>query len=184
MSGKDDIAKRKEIGDRIIDIRKKKHISQTKLAKYTNISNSTICSYEKGRDNIGIDNFVKIAEALDVSLDELYYGDREISSAKYASSTGEKIITCVELLSKEKIFAYSYDNHSNIDNIEICKFKRPIAKFISALNNVKDIEKAKLDINDYLEQSRKTAIFEIEATNNKNEPVVAHYGRNGKATLL
>jgi len=58
-------------GKRIIDIRKEKNMSQDQLAKILGATSTTIGRYERDEVKPSIDVAVKIAEALEVSLDYL-----------------------------------------------------------------------------------------------------------------
>ena len=51
--------------------RKQKRLSQATLAKKLNYGHMTIANYESGRNEPSIDDLIKIAIILDISLDEL-----------------------------------------------------------------------------------------------------------------
>ena len=60
------------LGDRLHLARRKRRISQTKLAELAGIPNSNISQIETGqRTNITIDTLLKLAHALSVSTDYL-----------------------------------------------------------------------------------------------------------------
>ena len=63
--------KLKEIGALIRQARKDKNLSQSELADIIQISISHMSDIENGKKKIGIDIFMKITEALDVSADWL-----------------------------------------------------------------------------------------------------------------
>lgn len=63
--------KLKEIGSLIRQARKEKTLSQSDLADLIQISISHMSDIENGKKKIGIDIFMKITEALDVSADWL-----------------------------------------------------------------------------------------------------------------
>lgn len=61
-----------DIGERIRAIRIKKKMSQDRLSKLANLSLNTIVNIESGlNSNPTIDTLVKIAKALDMSVDVL-----------------------------------------------------------------------------------------------------------------
>ena len=60
-----------EIGSLIRQARKEKNLSQSDLADLIQISISHMSDIENGKKKIGIDIFMKITEALDVSADWL-----------------------------------------------------------------------------------------------------------------
>ena len=51
--------------------RKRKNLSQCKLAKTLHYGCTAIANYESGRNEPSIDSRIKLAEALDVTIDEL-----------------------------------------------------------------------------------------------------------------
>lgn len=63
-----------KIGKRIKEIREKKSISQKNLSFSADLDRSYIASVESGQRNISIVNLEKIANALDVTLSELFKG--------------------------------------------------------------------------------------------------------------
>ena len=59
------------LGDNLFEARKKAKLSQEQLAGIVNVSTSTISAYENGAKNPSLNNIIKIAHALNVSLDKL-----------------------------------------------------------------------------------------------------------------
>jgi transcriptional regulator with XRE-family HTH domain len=73
------------IGDRICFYRKNKKLSQIELAKKTEISNTAISNFEKGRQKPSLITVARLAQALEVSIDDLFFGninERFITSAE------------------------------------------------------------------------------------------------------
>lgn len=66
-----DNKKFKEIGNRIKEIRKSKHLSQNDMAELIQVSPSYFSDIENGKANISLDIFMRITEALQVSADWL-----------------------------------------------------------------------------------------------------------------
>ena len=77
-----DKEKAKNRGDLIKKIRLSKGWKQADLASATGISRVTIGNYERGEREPNIENNIKIAEALSVSLDYLIYGDKSVDIDK------------------------------------------------------------------------------------------------------
>jgi transcriptional regulator with XRE-family HTH domain len=63
-----------KVGKRIKEIREKKSISQKDLSFSADLDRTYIASVESGQRNISIVNLEKIANALDVTLSELFKG--------------------------------------------------------------------------------------------------------------
>ena len=59
----------KDVGSRIREVRKTKHLSQDALAEMVKISTSHMSDIENGKTNIGLDVFMRLTEALQVSSD-------------------------------------------------------------------------------------------------------------------
>jgi transcriptional regulator with XRE-family HTH domain len=59
------------VGNRIKDLRKKKKLSQIELAEIIDSAGDVIGRYERGNSSPSIETAIKIADALDVSLDYL-----------------------------------------------------------------------------------------------------------------
>ena len=68
-----------DIGSKIITIRKKLNISQSELAKRTNVSRTIIGNYERNENTPSIDILLKIAKEFNVSVDFLI-GEGQLSS--------------------------------------------------------------------------------------------------------
>lgn len=62
----------KEFGERIRYLRKNMGLSQEELASRAPLHSMYIGQVEHGEKNVTVENIGKIAEALDVSLDELF----------------------------------------------------------------------------------------------------------------
>jgi transcriptional regulator with XRE-family HTH domain len=65
---------RQKFGQRIRQIRKTKGLSQEKFALLINMDRTYYASVESGKRNISIDNIKKIADGLEVTLEELFKG--------------------------------------------------------------------------------------------------------------
>ncbi|MBO5149532.1 MAG: helix-turn-helix transcriptional regulator [Anaerotignum sp.] len=74
--------------------RKMKNISQEKLGKSLNYGSTAIANYESGRNEPSLDSLIKIAEVLDVTIDDLLGMKRK---------TGEKqLLSAFKRLDQEK----------------------------------------------------------------------------------
>ena len=94
------------IGNRIRDSRKKKGWSQAKLAEESGIEPSNISHIERAATKLSLPTLINIANALEVTLDELVYGnlvkDAHISAGMIndllADCTSEEIKAAAEIL--------------------------------------------------------------------------------------
>lgn len=80
------------------ELREQKGISQSQLAKYLGVVRSTVCQYEKGNRQPDTETLIKIANFLNVTVDELI--ERELITpeerAAGASETKKINITPIE----------------------------------------------------------------------------------------
>ena len=84
----------KEVGLRIKEVRKKRRISQADLAEIINVSISHMSDIETGRTNFGVDIFMRITEALQVSADVLLRTDVPEVDVLYAAEFQELMEDC------------------------------------------------------------------------------------------
>jgi len=63
-----------QIGQRIVDARKAKGLSQERLAAESHVDRSHMGFIEQGRRKPTLSTLVKIASSLDISLEELFRG--------------------------------------------------------------------------------------------------------------
>ena len=88
----------KELGQRIRAIREKANLTQHDIYEKTKISTTQISAYENGKKNIGLQTIAKIAKALNVTIDFIYYGSPETRPISSATNKGELIVNCISAL--------------------------------------------------------------------------------------
>lgn len=64
------------LGKRISELRKQRKLSQSQLAELANVTDSYISHIETGRKKASLESLVKIAAALDVTLDRILLGNQ------------------------------------------------------------------------------------------------------------
>lgn len=70
-----EVAMIKEIfGKRVRELRKNRNLSQEKFALKINMDRTYLASVESGKRNISIENIYKIANGLEITLEELFHG--------------------------------------------------------------------------------------------------------------
>lgn len=62
---------RKLIGNRIKDLRKKKHLTQFQLAELIDVSTVYVSYIENGKRQLSLDNLINIANVLEVTCDDI-----------------------------------------------------------------------------------------------------------------
>ena len=93
------------IGPNIIKARRAKGWTQKRLADETKISPASLSSYEHNHQMPSLITLAKIAKALNVTIDCLYYGPMCESMVTEASSQGEAIVNCLSYLWNHNIIA-------------------------------------------------------------------------------
>lgn len=86
------------IGYNIKEARSRKNWSQTDLSQASGISNTVISAFENGKKNPGLDTLAKLAKALEVSIDQLYYGDGNSAFLNSVSDVGHKAVNSIVML--------------------------------------------------------------------------------------
>lgn len=77
-----------DIGSKITELRKQKNWSQSDLAKAVDASRDIIGKYERGENSPSIEMAIKLADALDISVDYLLGKER---FGKYDKETVERL---------------------------------------------------------------------------------------------
>lgn len=102
------------------ELRKQKHISQTKLANALNIKQTTISSYEKGKTQPPIEVLIDMANYFNVSLDYLlerqYENKIDLASLSETKQNIIKMVTQLNELHAIKVEVYV---QSKLDEQEI-----------------------------------------------------------------
>jgi transcriptional regulator with XRE-family HTH domain len=94
-----------QMNERIKKIRKQKGLSQTELGDRIGVSQQVITNYERGLREPDIETLLKIAGALDVTLESLI-GEKPISPEDQTSRAVQKRIEQIKKLTPEKQKAF------------------------------------------------------------------------------
>lgn len=86
------------IGANIKKERTKKGYSQDYLGGLCDIANTAISNYENGKKNPSLDTIAIIAKRLDISIDQLYYGDESVSFISSETKESRKIVNAIYYL--------------------------------------------------------------------------------------
>ncbi|MCR5516226.1 MAG: helix-turn-helix domain-containing protein [Lachnospira sp.] len=144
------------IGENIRSVRLAQGLSQQAVADLCGFSNTILSQYENGKKIPNLVTTAKIAKALNVSIDRLYYGDENNAFITMQSDDGRKIVNSIYLLwSKGVINYYGNPNYryeaiellaDGIDEefyingsyLKIKKHQEPIKRLIKQLNEFKE----------------------------------------------
>lgn len=90
----DDTAIQRQFSERLTDFREKMNLSKADLARMTSLSSSAITQYEKGKKAPSIINVRRLAEALDITVNDLCGTDSE---ERWKESPVTALLTTLEL---------------------------------------------------------------------------------------
>lgn len=133
-----------EIGQRIRNFRKMRHMTLENMASAIHKSKSTISKYEKGEIAIDIETLYEIADVLDIHVEQLLYCSKERVAMNLESSSNpaffsglsrfyayffdgrtNKIVPCIfDIMAKTNSGRYKvmmYMNFKNYDEYQICE---------------------------------------------------------------
>ena len=98
------------IGDNIKSVRLSQGLSQQALADKCDFSNTILSQYENGKKTPNLVTTAKIAKALKVSIDRLYYGDENNAFINAEADVGRKIVNSIYLLWSQGVISY-FENY-------------------------------------------------------------------------
>ena len=91
-----------QTGKLIAELRKKQGLTQQQLADKLNLSNKTISKWESGNGSPDISNLLVLAEALEISVDELLKGEINTSEPYADSESVKDYLSRKELSAEQK----------------------------------------------------------------------------------
>ena len=109
----------KFVGNKIKEFRKKKKLNQYDLAKQIGVTNTSVSEYERGNVNIDADTLFKIAEVLNVKVDDFFPARNTESSPISLINELKSINVDTEHLLK---FKELFDEANSLDDEERKKF--------------------------------------------------------------
>ena len=163
------------IGENIREVRLSKGLSQQAVAEKCGFSNTMLSQYENGKKTPGLFTTAKIAKALGVSIDRLYYGDENKAFISTSPDEGRKIVNCFYALWEMGIIDYYenfvYNDYSSFDDknkkrkqgiyLNILKYPDSIKRLIESLNGFKARKETYQTPEQYLEMILDSVAVEI-----------------------
>ena len=98
----------KLLGERIQEVRKTRHIKQYGLAESVGVSGPFMSQVESGKKQLSLENFIQIADALDVTADTLLIGNQKEVYTEYQSDIYNLLSDC-SLYEKKIIYGLAYE---------------------------------------------------------------------------
>ena len=135
------------IGENIKEVRLSLGLSQQKVADSCGFSNTILSQYENNKKTPNLVTTAKIAKALNVSIDRLYYGDENNAFIAAEPDDGRKIVNSVYLLWSKGVIRYyehyvynymhtpseRYDEKVGV-YLYLVEHQGPIRRLINSLN--------------------------------------------------
>ena len=162
------------IGENIKNVRLSQGLSQQALADKCDFSNTILSQYENGKKTPNLVTTAKIAKALKVSIDRLYYGDENNAFINAESDTGRKIVNSIYLLWSQGVISYYenylYNNMPAYDGmynekvgvyLNVVEHQNPIRRLINQLNEFGERKDTYADPDAYLEMLFDSVAAEI-----------------------
>lgn len=175
------------IGKNIREVRLERRLSQEAVALKCDFSNTTLSAYENSKKIPNLVTIAKIAKALNVSIDRLYYGDENIAFISSENNIGRKVVNAVYYLWSEDVVAYREDHSNDMYrasnekyeySLLINRFPFAIRRLILALNEYKNKQNTYNDPDTYLnmllDSVAKEINNEISAAENKKARFVGN----------
>lgn len=96
------------IGQNIRFLRKRKGLNQTQLGEHLGITKGAVSGYESGASLPGVETLIKVAELLEVSLDELVFQNIELEGSlnlltRRSNESNESTLIRLNQLLEERI---------------------------------------------------------------------------------
>ena len=92
-----------DVGENIRTIRKRRGLNQDELAELARLNRVTIAKYESGKVEPGAQALSRLADVLDVTVDDLLGRDGEKEEAPVTELLDEKLIDLLITLSPEQV---------------------------------------------------------------------------------
>ena len=165
------------IGKNIRDARLARHLSQEKLAKSCGFSNTTLSAYENGKKIPSLATAARIAKELNVSIEQLYYGDENTAFILREPDIGRKIVNSLYFLWSSGIIDFYQNLGHGLEAPEYAQsgyprgyflavkgFEVPIRRLLYALNEFNAKRGTYSDPEKYLEMILSSVANEINQT--------------------
>ncbi|WP_143482895.1 helix-turn-helix transcriptional regulator [Pseudoflavonifractor sp. An85] len=79
------------VGENIKRFRTQRHMTQDELAQQLNVTRQAVSNWENGKTQPDIDTLHKIAQILDVTMEELIYGSKQASTTVVKKTTVQQV---------------------------------------------------------------------------------------------
>ncbi|MEE3452408.1 helix-turn-helix domain-containing protein [Dialister sp.] len=159
-----------EIGKHIKHYRNEQKISQHDLAERSCIAATTLSSYENNKRTPSLYTLAKIANALNVTIDELYYGRYDYTSTQRLTP-GEEIANAVFVLWKNDSLNLERYNEP-ASRLSFNSYDHEIHHLIGALNEIRARKDTYNNPEMFLEEQLRSAATVMERLYEQRERIL------------
>ena len=167
-------------GKSIRSARNDKGWSQTKLAEVSGIQNTLISAYETGRKEPGVHTLATLARALEVPMEQLYYGDENVAFLTRESDEGHVIVNCISKLFELGIIDDCMAPSPTAKGLHIKRQQEAIVQLVYSLQDFYRRRKTFSDPESFLEQMKESYANEINQSGKKKEEIVKRAAALGR----
>ena len=125
-----------------------------------------------------LQSLASIAQALNVTIDELYFGDSSVAFIESAPNKGAKIANCLYELAKEHIIVMpELGNQSKYDELYIARYQPQISRLVKNLEEFFSKEETYSNPNEFSKQLVESVANEINQIDKNIEEKIAQRER-------
>lgn len=126
-------------------IRKEKGLSQEALSRASGVSTAAISKYERGQLIPRADSLFMLAQALNVSMDDLYNGANLQTATEHTDDEAKKLVSTLYWLWKSEYFGYPSANEDGDIYMLAYRYKHLIQDFGDEVRTLSQYENPHLD---------------------------------------
>lgn len=153
----DNLSYEVSIGKNIKAVRERKKLSQKELEMKSGITNTQISAYENGKKEPGLHTLATIASALEVTIDELYWGDINVAFINSAPDEGRQIVNCFSKLRELKVI----DMEPQSYRLELKRYWGAIKRLLESLKEFDALRDTYSNPESYLEMIKESSAEQI-----------------------
>lgn len=156
-------------GGSIRKARKDKGWSQSHLAEVCGIQSTTISAYETGKKDPNLHSLAALAKALEVPMEQLYYGDENVAFLTREADEGHVVVNCISKLFELGIIDDCMTSSPIARGLHVKRQQEAIMQLVYSLQDFYRRRKTYSDPDSFLEQMKESYANEINQSNKKKE---------------
>ena len=161
-------------GDSIRKARKDKGWSQSHLAEVCGIQSTTISAYETGKKDPNLHSLAALAKALEVPMEQLYYGDENVAFLTREADEGHVIVNCISKLFEMGVIDDCMTTSPTSRGLHVVKQQEVIMQLVDCLQDFYRRRKTYSDPDGFLKQVKESFANEINQSSKKKEKTMKY----------